>query len=280
MAVKQRTDEREDDNDDFEDFFSDDEELDGEDEEVLSPEELRKQLRKEVEDAIVDELAKGDTNSRVYKGLQKVVNEKDTKAKRLEAELLETRNALAGLIQRVNGDRDAGQTEFLTEVIKELLDDDSKKMFNDKLERFNASKKQKATENMLESLLSREQQQRFNVPMYGRDQEAEDAQIAQYRKDATVKLKIMAKKMGVDPDSEDLDYGDEDEALLVRIDKLQASVEKASPSQDEKDLADVKRRTTAPNTRTRQESSGGARSAGARLLERGSQKMIEQMRKM
>lgn len=280
MAVKERTDEREEDDDEFEDFFSDDEELDGEDEEVLDSQATRDKIRKEIEDSIVEELAKGDTNSRVYKGLQGVVNKKDAEAKRLAAELSETRNALAGLIQKVNGDQSAGQTEFLTEIIQDLLDDDSKKLYKDKLDRFNASRKQKNTEDMLQQILSREQQQRFNVPMYGRDQEAEDVQIAQYRKDATVKLKAMAKKMGVDPEAEGLDFGDEDEALLVRLDKLASSVEKVSTSQEDKDLADVKRRTTAPNTRTRQESSGGARNTGARLLERGSQKMIEQMRKM
>lgn len=283
MATK-RTSESEDLFDsEWEDDFDNDEELDngesgddGEfDYESLTPSEKKRydKIRKQVEDSVIDTLAKGDTNSPIYKGMQRVVSQKDR-------ELQQYRQALAGVMQQVQMQEErGGDVEFLKEIVKDMLDDDSRKVFEDKFERFNEKRKGTKTEQMLATLLQQQQGQQQPYPMYG--QEEEDPQITKYRKEATQRLMAFAKKMGADPERDDLDFGDENEALLVRMDKLAASVERSIANRDERDVDSVRRRGSQPNTRTR---NGAAfkdvdPEYGRDILERGTNALIQKMRK-
>lgn len=284
MARNKRTSEDEDEFDlDWEDDFEDDEELDGDendnDEEfdynsLTSAEKRRYDKMKEtIEASVVDALAKGDQSSPIYKGMQKVVNRKDQ-------ELAQYRQALAGVIQEVQTQKEqGGEIEFLKEIVRDMLDDESKKQFEDRFERFNEKRKGTKTEQMLSALLQQQQQKEQNYPAYG--QEEEDPQIIQYRKEATKKLQSFAKKMGVDPEKDGLDFGDESEALLTRMDKLAASIERVSAERDERDVASVRRRGNQPSTRTRNDSAIGNAGPmyGEALLEKGTRAMLEKMRK-
>jgi hypothetical protein len=229
-------------------------------------------MRKSIEDSLVDELSKGDTNSPVYKGMQRVVSQKDR-------ELQQYRQALAGVIQQVQAQEEkGGDVDFLKEIVKDMLDDDSKRVFDEKFERFTEKRKGTKTEQMLAALLQQQQGQQQQYPMYG--QEQEDPQIAQYRKEATKRLQAFAKKMGVDPEKDGLDFGDENDALLVRMDKLAASIERVSKEKDEQEIQGVRRRGTQPNTRTRGEPA--VKDVGddsvSNILERGSMALLQKMR--
>lgn len=260
-----------------ENFFGDDEELDESDDREetaeedfsysnLSASEKKRydKMKAEIEGAIVSEIARGDTNSEVYKGLQRVLARKDK-------ELAEARNALAGVIDKVNNDKSGQKVDFLENILRDLLDDDGRKEYDNRLRSFNTEVENQKNKQILDQLLKGQAQ--VSVPMYGQPSE-EDAQIAQYRKEATQKLKSFAKRMGVDPDSSGLDYGSEDEPLLVRMDKLSLSIEKVS---EENDLDKVRRKVPQPKTRTNGEpvketGNGYAMS----LLERGVAQMIKQ----
>lgn len=280
MATK-RTNESEDMFNSWEDDFDDDQELDngGDDEEEFDYESLNARekkrydkIRETVENSVVEALAKGDTNSPVYKGMQRVVNQKDR-------ELLQYRQALAGVIQEVQAQKETGgDVEFLKEIVKDMLDDDSKRVFDEKFERFSEKQKGTKTEQMLAALLQQREQQPY--PMYG--QEQEDPQITQLRKEATQRLKGFAKKMGVDPEKETLDFGDENEPLITRMDKLAASIERVTSDRDERDIDSVRRRGNQPNTRTRNDSAvrDVDSYSGRDVLERANLALLQKMRKL
>ncbi len=284
MAKDKRTNEDEDLFDqDWENDFEDDEELgdnEGNNEEEfdynsLTPAEKRRydKMKETIEASVVEALAKGDQSSPIYKGMQKVVSRKDQ-------ELAQYRQALAGVIQEVQAQKEqGGEIEFLKDIVKDMLDDESKKQFEDRFERFNEKRKGNRTEQLLSALLQQQQQKEHNYPAYG--QEEEDPQITQYRKEATKKLHAFARKMGVDPEKDGLDFGDESEALLTRMDKLAASIERVSVEKDERDVASVRRRGNQPATRTRNDPAiidAGAM-YGEALLEKGTRAMLEKMRK-
>lgn len=277
------TSEREDDFEDdwSDDDFSDDQEQDdGNDEEFnvdkLSTSERKKydKMRQTIEDSLVEAISNGDTKSGVYKGLQKVLAKRDR-------ELAETRNALAGVMGRVGTvEEKGGDVEFLTGVLKEMLDDDSKKVFEDKFNQFQSSKKANKNEQMLNHLLQ-QGQQRGGIPQYGNMNPEEDDQITQYKKEATKKLQEFAKKMGADPKGGKLDFGDEDEPLLVRMNKLSASIERVNDEDDE-DIEKVRRKTSRPDTRTKRDPGGrdDDDSIVNNILSRGTQSMVSKMRKL
>lgn len=266
-----------------EDYFGNDEELDdGDDEEFdvtkLSKSERKRfeKLKSEVEESVVKAIAAGDTNSEVYKGIQRVLARRDR-------ELAETRMALASVIKEVQGVSDIGDNlEFVQNIMKDMLDDDSKKVYDERYSKHKSEKENRQQRALLESLLSGQGQPNFNpqyIP-YGNIPQEEDPQIREYRKQATTKLKAFAKKMGVDPDNDDLDFGSEDDALLVRMDKLAASIERAK-AQDDDEIDRVRSRGgSRPQTRTRNEPANPGRDIATDILSRGSARMIEQMRKI
>ena len=284
MARSKRTNEDEESFDlDWEDDFEDDEELDNDENDnneefdynsLTSAEKRRYDKMKEtIETSVVEALSKGDQDSPIYKGMQKVVSRKDQ-------ELAQYRQALAGVIQEVQNQREqGGELEFLKDIVRDMLDDESKKQFEDRFERFNEKRKGTKTEQLLGQLLQQQQQKEQTYPAYG--QTEDDPQIVQYRKEATKKLQSFAKKMGVDPEKDGLDFGDESEALLTRMDKLAASIERVSAERDERDVASVRRRGSQPITRTRNDSAiaNSGSVYGEALLEKGSRAMLEKMRK-
>lgn len=273
-----RTSEREDEFEDewADDDFSDDEELDkGSDEfrvEDLTPSERKKyeKMRAEIENSLVEAIAKGDTKSGVYKGLQKVLAKRDVQVAQLSNALAEVYNKI-GTVEEKGGD-----VEFLTSVLREMLDDDSKKVFEDKFSQFQSSKKATKNEQLLQQLL--QGQQRGSIPQYGSSEE--DETITKYKQEATKKLKEFAKKMGADPESGKLDFGDEDEPLLTRMNKLSASIERAN-AEDDESTDRVRRKGSRPETRTRRDPGGRDEDEYNidDILSRGSQKMVELMRK-
>jgi hypothetical protein len=239
--------------------------------EKLSASERKKyeRMRKEVETAIVEEIAKGDTKSGVYKGLQQVLAKRDR-------ELAETRAALAQVHGRVTSVEDKGsEVDFLYNIVRDMLDEDGKKVLEARKEQFSSSRSTKKNEDLLKMLLQERSNPQPAYYPYGQPEEPPEQ--VQYRKDAEAKLKNLAKMAGVDPNSKDLDMGDIGEPLLIRMGKLEASIERLK----DKDIDSVRDSGNRTQTRTDTPSPRRREPVDARnLLDIGAAKMIEEARKV
>lgn len=285
---KDRTDEIEFDDDDLDlDWDNDDDddaELndDGDDEEFdtdrLTAAERKRyeKMRSSIEDSLVEAISKGDTNSGVYKGLQRVLASRDR-------ELAAARTALAAISEetRVNSEK-VDEVDFLKDIILNILDDDSKKVFEDKYKQHQSNRKAQRNEALLQSLVNQGQQ--FNQG-FSQNNSVPD-EIVQYRKEATKTLKNFAKKMGVDPDDKELDYGNEEDVLLDRMTKLQASIERINDDED-RDIQRIRRKGARPNTRSPRDVGNRSddddddyESIATNILNRGANQMVRRMREL
>lgn len=277
-----RTSESEFEDDLFEDDFANDQELYSEDDDIefdvknLGSRERKKyeKMREDIENSVVNALAEGDPDGKFYKGLQRVLAKRDR-------ELSETRSALASLLQRFGIVEDNAQDlEFMKNIVKDMLDEDSRPVMEERYKSFKTQKQQEAWMNQIQWQQQQAQQaQQMGYQRYGT--EDDDEQIRQYRKQATEKLKAFARKAGIDPNDKELDYGTEDEPLLARMDKLANSIEKISQGDDE-DIEDVRQRTPRAKTRTNNDTKLGGENNeyGRDLLSRGSAQMLNKMRNM
>lgn len=267
MPKEKGTDEIEEfDLDDEEDIFGDDDEPNDYEEDSQS------KIRKEIEDSIIDQLAKGDQSSPIFTGLQKVIAKKDK-------ELLETRASLSGVIDYVKGmAQNQANTDvfvqFLADNFPQMLSEDDRTIYTQRWNQHLEKTKNKRLEQTVMDLTTRQGQQQYSQP-----QDQGDDRIAQYRKDATNTLKEFAKNMGVSPDDPNLDYGDEEAPLLVRMESFSKSISKAKDSLDEEDVDSVRKKSNRPNANTGRTASPGANAGGGDLIKRASAKMAEQMRR-
>lgn len=265
-------DEELDDDDEF------DEEDDTDDDDEDSEESLRERLKKEATDEIVKMLSSGDQNTPIYKGLQRVISQKDR-------EINETRQALASLAEQVNkGQSASAETndsfEFLMNTFKEVLNEDDRKVLDQKYDDFKKSRGEKSRLDNIEGALkyiTESMQGRTQSPRDERPESNDmDERLAQLRKEATEELRGIAETNGFDPDDENLDFGSEDEPLLERIRKLRGSIAKAS------EVEGVRRKKK--RSRTRKDPDGSSRvlytpGDARRTLEAFSQSFLEQARK-
>lgn len=273
----EESNEIEEDYEDYDENLSyDDDETDDEEEDFLADPKIKKlydKIKAEAEKAVVEELVKEDTNSPFYKGMQKAMSRKDQ-------ELQETRMALSSLAQQIHSQggasgEQAATLEVLTEALTEMLDADGKAVLASRMNQKRESNKSTALEQQVAQLtrLVQQGQQRGVDP--------EEEKIKEYRRQATTKLKAFAKRMGVDPEDKNLDYGNEEEdSLFDRMDKLERSIEKAGSSDDD-EIRKARRKLTPPQTR---DDTGVRRRSsptnGRSLIDEAAQSMVEKMRKL
>mgnify|MGYP001586053628 CR=1 FL=1 len=251
---------------------SDDSNDDGDNDEFdvskLTPVERKRydKMKKDVESSIVEVLAKGDSNSDIYKGMQRALAQRDR-------ELAEYKAKLANVDGRTGNVEDkAAEVDFLYSIVHDMLDSDGQRALEARKEQFTSTKSAKKNEALLKEIL----EQRTAPTHFPYGQVEETAEQTQYRKDAETKLKNLAKMAGVDPTNKDLDMGDISEPLLTRIGKLESSIERLK----DKDISSVRENGNRTNTRT--DTSSPRREAAidaVSLLERGSLKMVEEARK-
>lgn len=245
--ANRRTNEREELDELDEEFLSDDEELDDEEEDEeefdynsLSPSEKKRydKMRSDIESRIVDQIAKGDQKSQIFKGLQRVINGKDRDITQLKTILQSFSDRLG------NAETNGSDVEFLRDIVEEMLDDEGKKVFRQRLETHKAKKENQDTKNRLNQLMNGTTPSAYGAPNYGQ----EDETIKQYRREATSKLRSLAKRAGVDPDDDGLDFGDEEEPLLDRMRKLEDSIDKVKDRRDDEDISRVRRKVNPPKS--------------------------------
>lgn len=218
--------------------------------------------KKEAEEAVVAALVNEDTNSGVYKGLQKVLSKRDRELN----DLKKANQELSRFIQEYvsSNANHSTEVEFIKQILPEMLDDDSKKIYSDKREQFVQSKRLQQLE---------EQQRRQQMPRQQPEQSNGEDPFAAYKKMAADQMRSIAEVAGIDPDDKRLDFGDEEtENLATRLGKLKESL--ARIKKEDEDLSSV-RRKPRPETRTRNESFNGDTAYGQDIIRRGLKDMLE-----
>lgn len=249
------------DEDDFEDEFDD-----GENEKETELDDRYKKLveqaKKEAEEAVVEALVKGDTNTPIYKGLQRHLNARDRRIQDLE-------NALADAINRQRSS--ANELEFLSTILPELIDPKDREVFNNRKTNFMTEKRANALEELLKN--------RTTPPppnQYRNDDDDFQQKVAEYRKMAEDQLKEIAEISGVDPEDKRLNYGDPEESLVQRLAAFKESISKIKKEDDE--INSVRKKKQAI-TRTRGESSPDRTSYGDEIISRGLAQILKRMEK-
>lgn len=232
-------------------------------------------LQAEREEALINAIENGDTNNRVYKGLQKVIARKDR-------EIDETSHALKdaiGKIQEFEGllsGLSEGVNWLSDTTLRALPEDDRKEAYGNLQER-----RLKVLQQELErqqKAAPQQQQPPQEPPAESGDEDFQ--KLVAERSQAFVEgRRKAAERAGVSPDDADLDYGETGEGLVERLEKFEASLLKLLERGTEAKLDKVRPKTQITPTR----SSGGGNTPGLTggdsLLERGARSRIDMMRK-
>lgn len=216
---------------------------------------VQKALEAKIQE-LVDQLASEDTNSPVFKGMQRRLNERDRKL----AELDNTNKQLMALVQEVRGKADSAEEKatFGLETLLSSFDDETRKDLEGKI----ATKRNQSEVDQLKTLLTaivkgdvKVGQQPEQQTQAGPDYEAHLATATSRRDEYIAKLKDLAEITGVDPNDKRLDYGDKDTWLASEIqDRFQKSLRAIVEA--DKEIDGVRQKVKTPATR------GGAPGAG------------------
>lgn len=239
-----------------------------------SVDDLRAQLRKELEDEIVDVLANEKQDSGIYKGLQKHLAKRDRALAETGQKLSQREQELAALQRQQNEAAEA--LEFLSTIAMKNLDDDQRAEVVAQLQ----ERRAKRLEGQVAELTRHVNTPREPIPQPELENSFEEQLQARIR-EAVNEMRVSAKELGVDPDDPGLDYGKDDEAPWVRFRKLNQSVQKVLLKKDEAEVESVKQRGQQEPTRDAGIAASGAppSAGGQSLLARGAQKRLEMMRR-
>ena len=256
------------DEEDDEETEEDEDDEDGEDDADEIDEKLVEQIKSQTVKTIVEAIASGDSDNEVYKGLQRVISQKDKKITELE-------NALTRVADKFEADdenreeRDEVLT-FLLENYVELIGEDEAKV---KLGGLQAKVQERRIKKLEERQNKPQRQQTSNDTV--------DPQLETYKKQALETLREYATDMGVDPDDKTLDYGVFEDGVVGRMSKLKASIKKVKAESDDTKSVTAKKKKR-PVTRTSSPSvpkaTGGSRS-GSRF-DKGVDEQFKRMLKL
>lgn len=262
-------DEDDEDTDLDDELDDDDEETDDEDDDDDLDPALTKRLAKEREALyaqIVKEIAEGNTDSEIHKGLQRHISARDRT-------IAEQNKALAALTTELQSIK--GQIEGVNEGVAwtgqkliEALDSETQEKL--KVELSDRLRKQE-TEGLKREIQALQNNARQSIT--DDPQAAAIQQAVERRKAFIEQQQKLAKEMGVDPSK--LDYGTDEDGVVEMQEKFSKSLMKAIKGKSDKELDSVTRKREAPATRGSGGSSAGwSGMSAAELLERGaSQRM-------
>lgn len=229
---------------------------------------IQKELEKR-EQELVDAIENGDATSKVYKGLQKRLNERNQEVQNLMAQLDETRAQLQELGLTTSGIYQGVQ--WLTDTTLSALDDDGKRSAEEALTKLRMSMMEKE----LKDALDRSKVQEPATPP------AEDPQQAAYEEALTTARQRFvdgrresAQAFGVDPDDTGLDYGGDEEPFLDRLRKFEVSLKKVIDGRVETELEEVREKVPVTPTRT---TGGGTLTSGGHGLESAAAKLLAEI---
>lgn len=257
--------------DDDVDEDTDDDELDDDDEETDDEDEdddldpaLTKRLAKEREALyaqIVKEIAEGNTDSEIHKGLQRHISARDKTIAEQNKALAALTTELQAIKSQMEGVNEgvAWTGQKLIEALEPEAQEKLKVELSDRL-------RNQELEGLKREMKTFQDAARQNV---NTDPQAAALQQAAERRKAFVEQQQkLAKEMGVDPSK--LDYGTDEDGVVEMQEKFQKSLMKAIKSKSDKELESVTRKREAPATRGSGGSSAGwSGMSAAELLERG-----------
>lgn len=295
MANNRQTesDELEDENFDDEEFeyYEDDETEDDDNEDDILDNPVYKKLyskaKEDAEKAVIEAISSEDTNTPVYKGLQKVVSKKDAEIAQHKRELAELRQALGEVVTHINTTNtksatSSKQQEALVGIIEDMLEDeDSKKVFRSRMQQVNKESEMDDLKQQIANLskLIANQGQRVNAPTQQVDDEPEEYKI--YRQQFQEQLEGFAEEAGIDPKDKRLNYGDPKLSFLERAVELRKSIKEIKSSGDDETISRARRKVAPPKTlNERGTGAGSGEDTGRSLLERGALEMTKKMRKV
>lgn len=295
MARNRQTESDELDDENFDDeefeYYEDDETEDNEGEDDILDNPVYKRLyskaKEDAEKAVVEALSSEDTNTPVYKGLQKVVSKKDAEIAQHKRELAELRQALGEVINYVQANSSkstssAKQQEALVGIIEEMLDDEpSKTVFRNRMQQVTKDSEMDDLKQQIANLskVIANQGQRVNAPNQQTDDEPEEYKI--YRQQFQEQLEGFAEEAGVDPKDKRLNYGDPKASFLERSVELRKSIKEIKSSSDDETINRARRKVAPPKTlNERGTGAGSGEDTGRSLLERGALEMTKKMRKV
>lgn len=258
--------------DEFEDMFSiDDENESRSSNQSKSRDEMLKELIAEAEQAVVEALASENTDSGVYKGLQRHLNKRDQKIAQLE-------QYIATLEQeRQKNQEQFSELEFLKNVIPKMLDPTDREVFNKERDQFLADSKNTKLEETLQALMNQQRAMQYVPQQQG--SEDEDPRLTEYRKQATAELQGIAELLGVDPSDKRVDLGNDKDPLATRIAKLRESASKIK--KEDGDISSVRKKKVV-DTNTRNNVGTGKQPVprGQELVRRGMAQLLERMEQL
>lgn len=265
---------------------SDDEDGDGDDDAEAD------ELYKKVSQKLVDELERGDTESGVYKGLQKVIGKKDTEINQLRQQLEaneQFQNEVVEYIKNVRGDVDelSDMSNWASETLMGALNDEYREEAQRKYTERKGSRKAQSEFDSLKAEVERLRKEKEGGQQGAGRGQAQDAP----QRDPAIQARIKefeddrreaAKRAGIDPDDSRLDYGSQDEGLIERLKKFESSIDAISKTdaKKKKKVDSVRGKGTKPRTR----GSGGASASqsdedfGLSRLDRAAAEIFKEMR--
>lgn len=204
------------------------------------------------EEELVKAIESGDTKTGVYKGLQKVLARRDKENQTLRAQL----DAAMAKLQQFEtlAEQMAEGINWASSVMLGALPEDERQSALQDLQ----ARRSKLAMKELERKVAQASASGPVLPQAGPDDVPDF--VKEGRRKFVELTRAMAKKFGVDPDDEGLDYGEDDEPLVQRLERFQASLERVigRTDEDEGRISAVRRRFEPATTRT-----GGAGAASA-----------------
>lgn len=238
-------------------------------------------VRAEIEEQVVQAIINEDTNSGVYKGMQRVVsrhaNENQRLARELEAANLRAYQQQQELAQMRSQVEELNPAiAFLGQTLMENLPDETRAAAVGKLQQISAERNTKAMQAQIAQLQQQAIRPVVVAPQPQVDDSALEEELNRRIAQHVQALQKTAADVGLDPADKRLDYGSDDDFPAVRAQKLTASIAKVlKETNGELDSLKTGNREA---TRT---SGGGLISpdTGTSLLQRGAQKRLEMMRR-
>lgn len=246
---------------------------------------VTKAIREEIEQDIIASLVDEDTESPIYKGMQRVVAGKDR-------ELAETRREVAALkasgdtgMTQLQGQGDALEEEvnFLREKLVDALPEEEREkvrqdLLSRRMQRIEAENKE----------LRESRNAPAPQPGDGRGYEppqgpsALETQLLDMQKEATKDLRSIAKDWGIDPDHELLEYGDETNLQVGTLQRSKGFMSSLKKAQTAESTGADGVRPKGEQTKTRTSGGGSVpavRPRGETLLGAASAEYFEKMQR-
>lgn len=205
-------------------------------------------------------------NNGAYRALQTALNRN---VQKFQSDIQARDAKIAALEQQFRGASEG--MEYLSgAVIRNLPEDERTAMEAD------LSKKQVQR---ISQELAELKQQRAQPPAAPEAAQLAEQEWTAILAEARESLEETAREWGIDPKTDGLDFGSDEEAFAKRLKKLNASAKRVKEAKEKADLESVRVKGTQPPTRTTSAGAPGEYESGRSLLSQGSEELWQLINK-